>query len=131
MHLQVYLHYTCPSSSYTSTHSTSTATPRLPRATATISAPYHGTYTGHGGLPVWCVAWSPDGKRIASGGVDKTVQVWDPVTGRTLLTYRGHTEKVQVAAWSPDGKYIASGSDDTTVQIWDATTGTLELPYRG
>ncbi len=69
------------------------------------------------------MAWSPDGKRIASasgveGEGDYTVQVWDASTGKTLLTYTGHTEAVHAVAWSPDGSRIASASQDRTVQVW-------------
>jgi eukaryotic-like serine/threonine-protein kinase len=64
------------------------------------------------------VAWSPDGRRIASGSGDNTVQVWDAVGGGYVFTYRGHSDAVFAVAWSPDGKYIASGSNDYTVQVW-------------
>jgi len=66
------------------------------------------------------VVWSPDGKRIASGSVDKTVQVWDAADGSHVYTYRGHSNRVWSVAWSSDGKRIASGSNDATVQVWDA-----------
>jgi len=88
------------------------------------------TYRGHSNI-VWKVAWSPDGKRIASGGDDDTVQVWDATTGGNVYTYRGHSHAVLAVAWSPDGKRIASGGDDKTVQVWDATTGGNVYTYRG
>jgi HEAT repeat protein len=77
------------------------------------------TYRGHTS-EIESVAWSPDGKRIASGSADNTVQVWDATTGSQLLTYRGHTNRVESVAWSPDGTRIASGNADTTVQVWEA-----------
>ncbi len=80
---------------------------------------------------VHAVAWSPDGKKIASASADTNVQVWNVTTGRNILTYRGHSSKVNAVAWSPDGKRIASASDDRTVQIWDATTGGTIFTYRG
>ena len=77
------------------------------------------------------VAWSPDGKKMASASADTNVQVWNATTGSNILTYRGHTSKVNAVAWSPNGKRIASASDDRTVQIWDATTGETIFTYQG
>jgi WD40 repeat protein len=79
---------------------------------------------------VWSVAWSPDGRHLASATDDGTVQVWDASTGNTLLTYRGHTDSVKSVAWSSDGTRLASGSVDQTVQVWDAATGSTLHTYR-
>src|SRR5258708_1431741 len=54
-----------------------------------------------------------------------------PSFGNLLLTYRGHTDKVDHLAWSPDGQRIASGSDDETVQVWDTANGSHSLTYHG
>ena len=48
------------------------------------------TYKGHSDV-VKSVAWSPDGKRIASGSYDNTVQVWDAADGSNVFTYKGHS----------------------------------------
>ncbi len=69
------------------------------------------------------MAWSPDGRYIASGSWDHTVQVWDAQTGVLLVTYHGQSDNVDALAWSPNSRYIASGSWDHTVQIWLATSG--------
>src|SRR5437868_5945423 len=70
------------------------------------------------------VASAPDGTRIASAGVDKTVQVWEVATRRVLFIFNGHTDRVTALSWSPDGKQIASASNDRTVQVWEWTKDT-------
>ncbi len=80
---------------------------------------------------VTAVAWSPDGRYLASASYDKTVQVWDASNGKNILTYKGHRQHVNALAWSHDSKYIASASDDGTVQTWEVKTGKTYITYRG
>jgi len=56
------------------------------------------------------VAWSPDGKSIASAGDDNTLKLWDAHSGKLLASVLGHEGRVYSAAWSPDGKSIAAAS---------------------
>ena len=77
------------------------------------------------------VAWSPDGKKIASSGADKTVHIWNVTSKNPVLIYRNHSKPVTAVAWSPDSSRIASGSRDTTVQIWNVQTGRKHLTFRG
>lgn len=88
------------------------------------------TYNGHVGSSVRCLAWSPTGSRIASGGTDATVQVWDATTGRNVFTYGEHSGKgVEGVSWSPDGRSIASASE--TIHIWNTDSGKFLYPCQG
>ena len=71
--------------------------------------------------PVTSVSFSPDGRRIASGGGfgDIPIRLWDASTGEELHTLKGHTGGVYSVSFSPDGKRIASASEDQTVRLWD------------
>ena len=103
----------------------SLATRRLPPMGTTLV-----TYHGHQAR-VLGLAWSPDGRYIASASADRTVQIWDAVTGNNMMSYHGHTAWVKAVVWSPDGRYIASAGADTTVHIWNVLTGRTMLLYRG
>lgn len=80
------------------------------------------TYRGHNSA-VTAVAWSLNGKRIASSSADYTAQAWDALTGDHIVIYPSHFTYVWSVAWSPDSKRIASGGRGGRVQIWDATIG--------
>jgi len=69
------------------------------------------------------VAFSLDGKTLASGSEDETVKLWNVVNGDQLRTLSGHSGEVWDLAFSPDGKTLASGSRDKTVKLWDVTSG--------
>ncbi len=80
---------------------------------------------------VGSVAFSPDGKRLATASTDKTARVWDAVTGKELLTLSGHTNQVWDIAFSPDGTRLATASFDKTAKVWDAATGKELLTIAG
>jgi WD40 repeat protein len=72
---------------------------------------------------VLAVAFSPDGQRALTGGMDKSAQLWDPATGRPLGPPLSHDDEVLAVAFSPDGKTVLTGSKDKTARRWDAATG--------
>ncbi|KAF9058728.1 quinon protein alcohol dehydrogenase-like superfamily [Rhodocollybia butyracea] len=82
-------------------------------------------------VEIHSVAFSPDGKHIASGSFDHNIHIWDLKTGEELQVFRGHTERVLSVAYSPDGKHIVSGSGDKTICIWNSETGEELRVLRG
>ncbi|WP_208339813.1 protein kinase domain-containing protein [Aetokthonos hydrillicola] len=80
------------------------------------------TLTGHSDFVI-NVAFSPDGKTLASSSYDKTVKLWNLTTGEQIRTLQGHSTSAYSVAINPDGKTLASGSGDNTIQLWNLATG--------
>jgi WD40 repeat protein len=112
------------------------------------------TFTGHAlpklplapappRVPVTCIAWSPDGRSIATGSLFPNpldlrrsvgvVKVWDPDTGKVSVTFDKQVGHVDCLTFSPDGRHVASGSvnEDKTFAVWDAHTGEVVHVFGG
>ena len=79
----------------------------------------------------YSVAFSSDGKMLASGLADYTIKLWDVKTGNVINTLTGHTDRVTSVAFNPYGKMLASGSWDNSIKLWDVKTGTITRTLTG
>ncbi len=88
------------------------------------------TFAGHES-PVECVALSPDGRLVATGGRDRRVKLWDAATGQLVRTLDGHQGIVHAVAFSPDGRLLASAGRDEVVRVWTVDSWQPRWVLRG
>jgi WD40 repeat protein len=80
---------------------------------------------------VTSLAWSSDGKMLASVGIDEQILIWQVAGEKLVHTLRGHEDYVSGVAWSPDGQMLASSSADGTIRLWRTTTMQMEALLQG
>jgi WD40 repeat protein len=80
---------------------------------------------------VLALAYSPDGKLLATSGTSSEIKIWDADTYQEILCCRGHQHWIMFVCFSPDNKYLASASDDYLVKLWDLSTGHCVHTYTG
>ncbi|HEY4036110.1 MAG TPA: protein kinase, partial [Ktedonobacteraceae bacterium] len=90
------------------------------------------TYRGHNDALGETCAWSPDGTRLATGGSNGLLKIWDARTGQLILTCEDCcVAPINAVAWSPGGRRLASASGDKIARVWDVSSGQCILSFNG
>ncbi|MBL9126192.1 MAG: hypothetical protein JNL97_01035, partial [Verrucomicrobiales bacterium] len=95
----------------------------------TATGVVEGSLIGNGSW-VPALAFSPDGRNLATAGADQLIRIWDVASRRQTASLRGHLLEVNALAWSPDGSTLVSGSKDGSLLVWDAKDPTERPAYR-
>lgn len=106
------------------------ATAALLTMVSLVQAQTPDVLKGHTDL-VYTLAFSADGKTLATGSFDNTIKLWDFAGGKEKQTLKDHKNSVYCVAFSKDGKYLASASQDTTIRLWDAKDGKFIRELKG
>uniref|UniRef100_A0A453A5F6 Uncharacterized protein n=7 Tax=Triticinae TaxID=1648030 RepID=A0A453A5F6_AEGTS len=96
----------------------------------TISKQPKARMTGHQKV-VNHVYFSPDGQWLASASFDKSVKLWNGITGKFVAAFRGHVADVYQISWSADSRLLLSGSKDSTLKVWDIRARKLKQDLPG